>query len=104
MRAVFTRAFRLFGPISPCRARSCWHAVNSSTTLCDNASKPRRLAELHDRLAALAVTTDRVARQAHSFNHAEHGISQPGHHRPHRTVPFHPANPPDRTNTAAATR
>jgi hypothetical protein len=38
MRAVFTRAFRLFRPISPCRARSCWHAANSSTTLPDNAS------------------------------------------------------------------
>ena len=38
----FTRAFRLFGPTSPQRARSCWHATNSSTTLPDNASRPRR--------------------------------------------------------------
>ncbi len=42
MAAVFTRAFRLFRPISPRRARSCWHAENSPTTLADNASKPRR--------------------------------------------------------------
>ena len=42
-RADFTRAFRLFGPTSPQRARSCWHATNSSTTLPDSASRPRRL-------------------------------------------------------------
>jgi hypothetical protein len=44
--------------------------------------------ELHDRLAALAVASDRVARQSHAFHHAEQGISQPGHHRPHGTVLF----------------
>jgi hypothetical protein len=44
--------------------------------------------EVHDHLAALAVASDRVARQAHAFDHPEHGISQPGHHRPHGTVPF----------------
>jgi hypothetical protein len=41
MWADFTKAFRLFGPISPRRARTCWHATNSSTTLTDSASRPR---------------------------------------------------------------
>ena len=56
--------------------------------------KPLPLTELHDCLAALAIASDRVARQAHALNHAEHGISQPGHHRSHGTVPFHAVNPP----------
>jgi hypothetical protein len=43
MRAVFTRAFRLFRPISPRCARSRWHATNSSTTLLDSTSIPRWL-------------------------------------------------------------
>src|SRR6516162_3891209 len=42
--------------------------------------------ELHDHAAALAVAGDRVGRQTHTLNHAEHGISQPGHHRPHDIV------------------
>jgi hypothetical protein len=43
MLATLTRAFRLFGPISPNRARSRWQAVNSSTTLADSTSRPRWL-------------------------------------------------------------
>ena len=96
MRADLTRAFRLFRPISPQRARSSWHATNSSTTLTDVPP----VADLHDRLAALAVASERVARQAHTLSHAEHGFSQPGHHRPHSTV-LPSGEPPVRTDMAA---
>ena len=57
-------------------------------------------AELHDHLAALAVASDRVARQTRAFSCTEHGISQPGHHRPHGTV-LSFDEPPVRTNMAA---
>src|SRR6266511_4111888 len=72
--------------------------------LVDHAGRQRvevpPVTELHDHLAALAVASDRVARQAHAFHHAEHGISQPGHHRPHGTV-LSSGEPPVRVNMAA---
>ena len=48
--------------------------------------------ELHGCLAALAVAACHIVRQAHALNHAEHGISQPGHPRSHDPVSPHAVN------------